>query len=43
LDLVLRSQGRPEEGFEWTYHFFRGLDQLGDVFTDMWLSLLLGP
>lgn len=32
-------KGDPKKGFEWTYHFFWGLDQLGDVFADMWLSL----
>jgi branched-chain amino acid transport system substrate-binding protein len=31
--------GDPKKGFEWTYHFFWGLDQLGDVFADMWLSM----
>jgi branched-chain amino acid transport system substrate-binding protein len=32
-------KGDPKKGFEWTYHFFWGLDQLGDVFADMWLSM----
>ena len=32
-------KGDPKKGFEWTYHFFWGLDQLGNVFADMWLSL----
>jgi branched-chain amino acid transport system substrate-binding protein len=32
-------KGDPKKGFEWTYHFFWGLDQLGSLFADMWLSL----
>jgi branched-chain amino acid transport system substrate-binding protein len=32
-------KGDPKKGFEWTYHFFWGLDQLGDIFADMWLSM----
>jgi branched-chain amino acid transport system substrate-binding protein len=32
-------KGDPKKGFEWTYHFFWGLDQLGDIFANMWLSL----
>ena len=32
-------KGDPTKPFEWTYHFFWGVDQLGGVFTDMWLSL----
>ena len=32
-------KGDPKKGFEWTYHFFWGLDQLGDIFADMWLAL----
>jgi branched-chain amino acid transport system substrate-binding protein len=32
-------KGDPKKGFEWTYHFFWGLDQLGGLFADMWLSL----
>ena len=32
-------KGDPKKGFEWTYHFFWGLDQLGSVFADMWQSL----
>lgn len=32
-------KGDPKKPFEWTYHFFWGLDQLGNVFADMWLSL----
>jgi branched-chain amino acid transport system substrate-binding protein len=32
-------KGDPKKPFEWTYHFFWGVDQLAGVFTDMWLSL----
>ena len=32
-------KGDPKKGFEWTYHFFWELDQLGDVFADMWLAM----
>ena len=32
-------KGDPKKGFEWTYHFFWGLDQLGDIFADMWLAM----
>ncbi len=32
-------KGDPKKGFEWTYHFFWGVDQLGSVFADMWQSL----
>jgi branched-chain amino acid transport system substrate-binding protein len=32
-------KGDPKKAFEWTYHFFWGIDQLGNVFADMWLSL----
>ena len=28
--------GTPDEGFEWTYHFFWGLEDIIGVFTDMW-------
>jgi branched-chain amino acid transport system substrate-binding protein len=31
--------GTPEKGFEWTYHFFWGLEDLIAVFTNMWASL----
>ena len=31
--------GKPETGFEWTYHFFWGLEDIIQVFTDMWGSL----
>lgn len=32
-------QGDPKKGFEWTYHFFWGLDMIGNVFADMWKTL----
>ncbi|WP_163268665.1 ABC transporter substrate-binding protein [Chelativorans alearense] len=28
--------GKPDRGFDWTYHFFWGLQDLLQVFTDMW-------
>ena len=28
--------GKPDKGFEWTYHFFWGLEDIIDVFTNMW-------
>jgi branched-chain amino acid transport system substrate-binding protein len=28
--------GDPAKGFDWTYHFFWGADQLVGVFTEMW-------
>ena len=31
--------GTPEKGFEWTYHFFWGLEDLIAVFTNMWTAL----
>jgi branched-chain amino acid transport system substrate-binding protein len=30
--------GKPEKGFDWTYHFFWGLEDLIGVFTAMWAS-----
>lgn len=30
--------GKPEKGFDWTYHFFWGLEDLIGVFTSMWNS-----
>jgi branched-chain amino acid transport system substrate-binding protein len=32
-------KGDPKKPFEWTDHFFWGVDQLAGVFTDMWLTL----
>ncbi len=31
--------GTPEKGFDWTYHFFWGLEDLIAVFTAMWASI----
>ncbi len=31
--------GKPEQGFEWTYHFFWGIQELVAVYTGMWESL----
>lgn len=31
--------GEPETGFEWTYHFFWGLEDIIEVFTNMWGTL----
>jgi branched-chain amino acid transport system substrate-binding protein len=31
--------GDPKTGFKWTYHFFWGLEDIIDVFTDMWQAL----
>jgi branched-chain amino acid transport system substrate-binding protein len=30
--------GKPDKGFEWTYHFFWGLEDLIGVYTDLWKS-----
>ncbi|THF64973.1 ABC transporter substrate-binding protein [Pseudothauera nasutitermitis] len=30
---------KPESGFEWTYHFFWGLEDVIGVFLDMWKSV----
>jgi branched-chain amino acid transport system substrate-binding protein len=30
--------GKPETGFNWTYHFFWGLEDVIAVFTNMWKS-----
>ncbi|HUZ75334.1 MAG TPA: ABC transporter substrate-binding protein [Stellaceae bacterium] len=32
-------KGNPAKGFEWTYHFFWGFDQFGNLFADMWKTL----
>ena len=39
--VVLRPQAasRRRKGFEWTYHFFWGLEDIIAVFTNMWNSL----
>jgi branched-chain amino acid transport system substrate-binding protein len=31
--------GDPKTGFKWTYHFFWGLEDIIDVFTDLWQAL----
>jgi branched-chain amino acid transport system substrate-binding protein len=31
--------GKPDTGFEWTYHFFWGLEDIIAVFTSMWGSI----
>ncbi|GAB4243484.1 MAG: ABC transporter substrate-binding protein [Thermoleophilia bacterium] len=31
--------GTPDAGFKWTYHFFWGLEDVIEVFTDMWGQL----
>lgn len=31
--------GKVEQGFEWTYHFFWGTEELAAVYTNMWASL----
>ena len=28
--------GKPDKGFEWTYHFFWGLEDVISVYADMW-------
>jgi branched-chain amino acid transport system substrate-binding protein len=30
--------GKPDKGFDWTYHFFWGLEDVIAVFTNMWKS-----
>lgn len=32
-------KGDPKKGFEWTYHFFWGFDDIAKVFMNMWNSL----
>lgn len=31
--------GKPEKGFDWTYHFFWGLEDIIAVFTGMWKAV----
>jgi branched-chain amino acid transport system substrate-binding protein len=31
--------GKPTQGFDWTYHFFWGLEDIIDVYSGMWKSL----
>jgi branched-chain amino acid transport system substrate-binding protein len=32
-------KGDPKKGFQWTYHFFWGFDQVANMYADMWLTL----
>ena len=32
-------KGDPKKGFQWTYHFFWGFDQVANMFAEMWLSI----
>jgi branched-chain amino acid transport system substrate-binding protein len=32
-------KGDPKTGFEWTYHFFWGLEQIGNVYANLWSSI----
>ena len=32
-------KGDPKKGFDWTYHFFWGFDQIAEVFINMWNSV----
>ena len=32
-------RGNPAKGFEYTYHFFWGFDQVANLFADMWLTM----
>ncbi|MFZ3307821.1 MAG: ABC transporter substrate-binding protein [Xanthobacteraceae bacterium] len=32
-------KGDPKKGFEWTYHFFWGFDQVANMYAEMWLSI----
>jgi len=32
-------KGNPKTGFQWTYHFFWGFDQVANMYADMWLTL----
>jgi branched-chain amino acid transport system substrate-binding protein len=31
--------GKPDHGFDWTYHFFWGLEDLSAVFTALWSTI----
>jgi len=31
--------GKPQQGFDWTYHYFWGLEDIIAVFSNMWKSL----
>ena len=32
-------KGDPKKGFDWTYHFFWGFENIAEVFANMWNSL----
>jgi branched-chain amino acid transport system substrate-binding protein len=32
-------KGDPKKGFQWTYHFFWGFDQVANMFAEMWLTI----
>jgi len=32
-------KGDPKKGFDWTYHFFWGFENIADVFSNMWNSV----
>ena len=32
-------KGDPKKGFQWTYHFFWGFDQVANMYAEMWLSI----
>ena len=32
-------KGDPKKGFDWTYHFFWGFENIAEVFSNMWNSL----
>lgn len=34
--------GKPGVGFQWTYHFFWGLEDIENVYTDMWSRIPTG-
>ena len=38
-DFFFGRKGNPAKGFDWTYHFFWGFGQAGNLFADMWLSI----
>ena len=38
-DFFFGRKGNPAKGFAWTYHFFWGFGQFGNLFADMWKTL----
>ncbi len=32
-------KGNPKKGFDWTYHFFWGFDQVGNMYAEMWKGI----